>query len=77
MYRKSSEKKKRSKRDFKKRQKDEGWGKFLGDLGRRLAFHEQRVRELRPLIADLEKAKADGMVFPGSSAIKADSATQN
>lgn len=45
-------------------QKNVSWKDFLGELGRRLAFHEQRVRELRPLIADLQRAKADGVVFP-------------
>ena len=44
--------------------KSSKWREFLTDLKQRLVFHEQRVGELRPLIAELEEARADGMEFP-------------
>jgi hypothetical protein len=43
------------------------WKAFIGELEKRLAFHEQRARELKPLISELKRAKSDGVPFPGAN----------
>ena len=43
------------------------WTEFITELEKRLAFHEQRIRELKPIIGDLKKAKLQGIPFPGEA----------
>jgi len=41
------------------------WIALISDLRTRLSFHEEKTKELRALIADLETARDDGIAFPG------------
>jgi hypothetical protein len=54
------------------------WRQFMAGLQTRLTFHEQKAKELRPLIADLERIKESGMALPGAtSKMRSHSATRN
>ena len=55
------------------------WTSFIGDLEKRLAFHEQRVKELRLLIPNLKRAKSNRMPFPESHGNRSETSatTQN